>query len=70
LASLKPEEQREKVAEIEAATAGTTGMKKRVVSARSSVIRNRASKLAKKSQKPSKLPTVNMLMLCAGYLGR
>lgn len=35
LASLKPEEQREKVAEIEAATAGTTGHEKRVVSARS-----------------------------------
>lgn len=70
LASLKPEEQREKVSEIEAATAGTTGHEKRVVSVRFSAIRNRALKLAKKSLKPSKVPAVNTLMLCAGYSGR
>lgn len=42
LASLKPEEQREKVSEIEAATAGTTGHEKPGVSVRSSVMQSRA----------------------------
>ena len=41
LASLKPEEQREKVSEIEAATAGTTGHEKPGVSVRSSVRQSR-----------------------------
>jgi ParB family chromosome partitioning protein len=41
LASLKPEEQREKVAEIEAATAGTTGHEKARRQRRSSVKQSR-----------------------------
>lgn len=42
LASLKPEEQREKVSEIEAATAGTTGHEKPGDSVRSSVMQSLA----------------------------
>ena len=42
LASIKPEEQREKVKPIETATAGTTGHEKLGVSVRSSVMQSRA----------------------------
>jgi ParB family chromosome partitioning protein len=63
LASLKPEEQREKVSEIEAATAGTTGHEKARRQRQISVKQSRVSNHAKKSQKPSKVPAVNMLAL-------
>lgn len=70
LASLKPEEQREKVAEIEAATAGTTGHEKPGVSALCLAKLSLVSNHAKKSQKPLRVPAVTTLKLCVGCLGR
>jgi hypothetical protein len=70
LASLKPEEQREKVAEIERRPLAQPAMKKPGVSALCSAKQSHVSNHAKKSQKPSKVPAVNTLMLCAGCLGR
>ena len=66
----KPEEQREKVSEIEAATAGTTGHEKPDVSELCLAKLSHVSNHAKKSQKPQKVPAVNTLMHCAGCLGR
>jgi hypothetical protein len=45
-------------------------MKKPGVSAQCSAKQSHVSNHAKKSQKPSKVPAVNTLMLCAGCLGR
>ncbi len=70
LASLKPEEQREKVSEIEVATAGTTGHER---ARRQRQILGDAKprlKPAKKSQKPWNLPMVSMRAHSVGCLGR
>lgn len=70
LASLKPEEQREKVKQIETATAGITGHEKPGGSAWFLVKQSRVSNHARKLQKPSKMPAASMPRLCAGCLGR
>ncbi len=70
LASLKPEEQREKSLKSSGQQLVLMATKKLVDNARFSVKQSRVSNHAKKSQKPSKVPAVNTRRLCAGCLGR
>lgn len=70
LASLKPEEQREKVKQIETVPPAPRAMKKPDDSARFLVKQSRVSNHARKLQKHSKMPVANMPRLCAGCLGR